>query len=445
LKGQAEDRVANDDGGMPSHVLEVSLSHHGLLALSKAATFLVSLAALAVSDVCRSAEDDTISRGQYLASLGGCVSCHTATDGVPFAGGFVMKLPMGTLYTPNITPDRETGIGAYSDDEFVRAMQKGVSRDGRHLYPAFPYTSYTSMSRSDILAIKAFLFSLAPIHNVPHASRMSFPYSIRLLMGGWNLVFLASPGFQADPKQSAEWNRGAYLVRSVGHCGECHTPRAMLSQAMKGSAFLGGGIADGWIAYNITSDPVAGIGGWSEDDLKQYLRTGSAPGKAWAEGPMSVEVANSTRHLTDKDLQSMVTYLRSVAPVRGDETLPRSATMEAPRSLSQSALDRLPGARIYDLYCANCHGSSTLPVVHLYPSMAGESTVGDTPPRNLAMIVLQGAQDCVGAHQASMPSFAGKFNDDQIADLINYLQARYGNPRSSVTAKQVGAWRAEGL
>ena len=404
---------------------------------------LALLAAMAPCEFCLAGDDGTISRGQYLAQIGGCASCHTAPGGAPFAGGFVMKLPMGTLYTPNISPDRATGIGAWSDDDFVRAMQQGVSRDGRHLYPAFPYTSYTLMSLSDILAIKAYLFSLPPVHNIPPASQLSFPYNMRSLMGGWNFFFLANQRFQDDPHQSAQWNRGAYLVRSVGHCGECHTPRAGVSQAMETGKFLGGGIADGWSAYNITPDPVAGIGTWSEDDLKQYLLSGSAPGKAWAAGPMGLEVANSTRHLTDDDVVSVVTYLRAVPAVRGGNTLQRSAATEAPRSLSTSTLDRMPGAQIYDLYCANCHGSSALPITNLYPSMADESTVGDTPPRNLVMMILQGARNSFSADGASMPSFGGKFNDGQIADLVNYLQARYGNPKSSVTLEQVGAWRAD--
>jgi mono/diheme cytochrome c family protein len=404
---------------------------------------LVLLAAMTPSGFCLAGDNGEVSHGQYLTQLGGCASCHTATGGAPFAGAFMMKLPIGTLYTPNITPDRETGIGAWSDDDFVRAMQQGVSRDGRRLYPAFPYTSYTLMSRTDILAIKAYLFSLLPVHNVPPPSHLSFPYNMRSLMRGWNFFFLADKRFQDDPHQTAQWNRGAYLVRSVGHCGECHTPRAGVSQSMETGKFLTGGVADGWSAYNITSDPIAGIGAWSEDDLKQYLLTGSAPGKAWAAGPMGLEVANSTRHLTDDDVVSVVTYLRTVPAGHGSDTLQRSATTEAPRSLSASALDRMAGARIYALYCANCHGSSALPVTNLYPSMANESTVGDAPPRNLVMMILQGARNSFSSDGASMPSFAGKFNDGQIADLVNYLQAQYGNPKSSVTPKQVGAWRAE--
>jgi mono/diheme cytochrome c family protein len=339
--------------------------------------------------------------------------------------------------------DPETGIGAWSDDDFVRAMRRGVSRDGRNLYPAFPYTSYTLMSRSDILAIKAYLFSLTPVHNVPPPSSMSFPYSMRSLMSVWNRLFLPGQPFQDDPHQTAQWNRGAYLVQAVGHCGECHTPRSQLTQAMESGKSLGGGIADGWFAYNITSDSVAGIGGWSDNDLRRYLLTGAAPGKGWAAGPMELEVVNSTQHLTDDDILSIVTYLRTVTPAHSSATVPRSAAAEIIPRKNKSSLDQMPGAQIYDLYCANCHGSSALPVANIYPSMKDESTVGDTPPRNLVMIILQGARDSFGSHGASMPSFADKFNDSQITDLVNYLQARYGNPNSSVGSTQVGAWRAQ--
>ncbi len=392
---------------------------------------------------CNAGETSLVSQGRYLTQLAGCPSCHTAPGRPSFAGGYVMKLPMGTLYTPNITPDRETGIGTWSDDDFVRAMQQGVGRDGRHLYPAFPYTSYTLMTRSDILAIKAYLFSLAPVHNVPPPDSMKFPYNMRSLIGGWNRLFLSDRRFQDDSHQSAQWNRGAYLVRSVGHCGECHTPRGRLSQAMEQSKFLGGGIADGWSAYNITSDPIAGIGAWSSDDLKRYLLSGAAPGKGWAAGPMGLEVANSTRYLTEEDVLSVVTYLRTVIPVRAGDKVSRSAAAEIPRNRSPSSLDQMPGARIYDLYCANCHGSSAVPVADLYPSMRNESTVGDTPPRNLVMIILLGALDSFGSGGASMPSFARKFDDRQIADLVNYLEVQDGNPKASIGPGQVGGWRSQ--
>jgi mono/diheme cytochrome c family protein len=389
------------------------------------------------------ADQTLVSQGEYLARIAGCSSCHTTPGGTPFAGGYMMKLPMGTLYTPNITPDAETGIGAWSDDDFVRAMQKGIDRNGRHLYPAFPYTSYTLMSRSDILAIKAYLFSLKPVRNLPPPSHMAFPYDIRSLIAVWNWLFLSDRRFQANPQQSARWNRGAYLVQAIAHCGECHTPRGRFSQAMETDEFLGGGTSDAWSAYNITSDPVAGIGAWSVEDLQHYLVTGAAPGKGWAAGPMGLEVVSSTQHLTEEDALSIIAYLSSVAPVHGSGAVSRSATSDIPRKAPPAVLDRMPGALIYDLYCAGCHGSAREPVTNLYPSMANESTVGDTPPRNLVMIILQGAGNDVSARGGQMPSFARKFDDQQIADLVNYLAAQYGSPDLSITPVDVGTWRAD--
>ena len=383
------------------------------------------------------ADEESLLRGKYLTEIGGCVSCHTAPGGVPFAGGYAMKLPMGTLYTPNITPDKDTGIGSWSDNDFVRAMQEGIAKDGEHLYPAFPYTSFTLMSRADILAIKSYLFSLQPVHYVPPASHMSFPFNVRPLIVVWNWLFLSDRRFEEVQSRSATWNRGAYLVEAVAHCGECHTPRSSITQAMKTGQMLAGGVADGWHAYNITSDRAAGIGGWSDDDLSRYLLTGATPGRGWAAGPMELEVADSTKYLTRDDVAAVTAYLRTVPPIGGAARAPRFAASDAPRKASPADMDRMPGAAVYGMYCSNCHGASTLPTTDLYPSMAHESTVGATAPDNLIMAILQGAHGRVGEHDAVMPSFARKFDDRQIADLVNYLYAQYGNPGSSVTEGDV--------
>jgi mono/diheme cytochrome c family protein len=402
---------------------------------------IVLFAATISPNLCRAGQIAVNGLGEYLTTIANCAGCHTAPGGEPFAGGYMMKLPMGTLFTSNITPDVETGIGAWTDDEFIRALQEGISPDGRHLYPAFPYTSYTLMSRSDILAIKSYLFSLRPVHNVPPPNHMAFPYNMRWLMAVWNWFFLSDRRFQADTERSLQWNRGAYLVQGVAHCGDCHTPRSRFSQAVRADEFLGGGLVDGWSAYNITPDLIAGIGAWSDDDIKRYLLTGAAPGKAWAEGPMRL-VVSSTRHLTTDDAESIIGYLRTVPPMRGDTTISRLAATDIPRDLSPSGLDHMPGAGIYDLYCANCHGSGRVAVTDLYPSMANESTVGATPPENLIMIILQGTENALPARGARMPSFAGKFSDRQIADLVNYLEAQYGDPALCVTPEEIGRWRA---
>lgn len=399
------------------------------------AAFFFLFATLAASPT--RADQQALLRGKYLTEIGGCVSCHTAPGGAPFAGSYALKLPMGTLYTPNITPDKDTGIGSWTDDDFVRAMREGIAKDGEHLYPAFPYTSFTLMSRNDILAIKAYLFSLKPVHNVPPASHLSFPFNIRPLMAVWNWFFLSDHRFKEDRSQSAAWNRGAYLVQAVAHCGECHTPRSSITQAMETGQILAGGAAEGWTAYNITSDRVAGIGGWSNDGLSRYLLTGSAPRRGWAAGPMELEVSDSTQYLTHSDVAAVITYLRSVPPVRGAAKTPRFAVSDLPRRASPGQMDQMRGATLYGVYCSNCHGASTLPNTDLYPSMAHESTVGTMTPDNLIMTILQGAHGRVGERDTSMPSFARKFNDGQIADLVNYLYAQYGDPSSSITKGEV--------
>jgi mono/diheme cytochrome c family protein len=385
-----------------------------------------------------------VSRGEYIYRLADCAACHTKPGGEPLAGGLPLVTPMGTIYTTNITPDRNTGIGDYSLTDFARAVRLGVRPDGARLYPAMPYTSYAKMSDEDLQDLFGYLQkNIMPVKATAPATTLAWPYSMRWTLAFWNVAFLDSSHFSPDRSKGAQWNRGAYVVEALEHCGECHTPRGQASEAMEARKFLSGGLVDGWTAYNITSDPIAGIGAWSDDDLKRYLLTGSAPGKAWAAGSMEVVVADSTSHLTADDLQSVVAYLRTVPPMHDSARVSRSAATQIPRTASSSALDRMPGAQTYDLYCANCHGSSAVPVADLYPSMADESAVGEKPPRNLVMIILQGAEDSFSSGEASMPSFASKFDDREIADLVNYLEAQYGDPGSSLKPSDVSTIRAQ--
>ncbi|WP_250473474.1 c-type cytochrome [Caballeronia sp. GAFFF1] len=262
------------------------------------------------------ARAESVARGEYLVRAGGCMACHTADPARPFAGGRAMPTRFGTFYTPNITSDRATGIGAWTDAQFVRAMREGIGRNGEHLYPAFPYTAYTRLSDADVLAMRAYLATVPPVRYTPPPHALRFPFGWRWLMAAWN-AFNFTPGrFVPDPAKRAEWNRGAYLVEALAHCGQCHTPRNALG-GLKESERLGGASVAGWRAGNLTPDRVAGIGAWRDDELLRYLASGAAPGRAYAIGPMAEVVANSTQFLTDDDLRAMIAYLRSMPVVAG--------------------------------------------------------------------------------------------------------------------------------
>ena len=239
-------------------------------------------------------EKDLIARGRYLAQAADCEACHTASETRRYAGGLAFKTPFGTLYSPNITPDKKTGIGAWSDADFLKAMHEGVARDGERLYPAFPYAAYAYLTDDDVLAIKAYLFSLAPVTNEPPESDLRFPYNQRWLMAFWSGLFKPKQRFQPVSDRSAEWNRGAYLSEALAHCGDCHTPRNLL-QALDNKNKFAGAVVDGWRAYNITADSASGVGSWSEAELASYLSTGHAKGRGSASGPMAQAVNLSLR------------------------------------------------------------------------------------------------------------------------------------------------------
>lgn len=276
-----------------------------------------ALAAAFVGGVARAESADAVARGAYLVHAGGCIACHTAPGGAQFAGGRAMKTPFGTFYTPNITADVETGIGAWSDADFLRALREGVSPRGEHYYPVFPFTSYTRATAEDLLAIKTYLFSLPPIANPRKDHDIGFPFSIRALQAGWKLLFFRPGEFQPRASVSAQVNRGAYLVQALGHCGECHTPRNPAGGALVGLAFAGTlDGPDGEVVPNITPDPVTGIGAWSVDEIAELLSTGTKPDFDNVQGSMAEVVDDGTGHLSDEDRAAMAAYLASLAPVR---------------------------------------------------------------------------------------------------------------------------------
>ena len=295
------------------------------------------------------AHSDLIAHGEYVTRAADCEGCHTTPGGTPFAGGRAFNLPFGVLYSPNITPDKATGIAGYSDDEWVSALQTGVARGGKHLYPAMPYTSYTLMTRDDALAIKAYLFSLAPVQATIPDNQFRFPFNQRWGMMFWNLLNNPDRRFQPDPAKSADYNRGAYLVDALGHCGECHTPRN-LTMGLKTSRRFAGAEQVGWQAFNLTSDRTNGIGGWTDAQLEQYLSTGHADGHGPASGPMAEAVEYSMRYLKPEDIHAVVTYLRGI-PAQPDGPPRRPARNARRRDRSagsapvRAGLRRLPPAQ----------------------------------------------------------------------------------------------------
>ncbi|RZI88860.1 MAG: c-type cytochrome, partial [Variovorax sp.] len=301
----------------------------------------------------------TIERGRTLAALGDCVVCHTAPGGTPNAGGRAMDTPFGTLYTTNLTPDTATGLGAWSFTAFQRAMREGISRDGHHLYPAFPYTAFAKSSDDDLQAIYAYLRSLPAVHAETPKSELRFPYSVRPLMAGWNALFHDPAPYQPVATQSAEWNRGAYLVNGLGHCGACHTPRNAMGAEQGGSAFLAGAIADGWEAPALTALSKAAVP-WDADALYRYLRDGHSPRHGFAGGPMA-EVVRELQQVPDEDIRAMSTYLASFNPQ------PKDAPELARQAVASAAATRGqllgPAQALSNMRCASCHHDGNGPTL----------------------------------------------------------------------------------
>ena len=381
-----------------------------------------------------------IVRGEYLTRAADCEACHTSKDGAPFAGGLAFNLPFGTLYSPNITPDKETGIGNWSDADFLQAVHKGIAPDGMRFYPAFPYPAYTLMTDADALAIKAYLFSLAPVHAPPRPNTLKFPYNQRSLMGLWSALFNSDARFAPNPEKSAAWNRGAYLAEALAPCGDCHTPRNLM-QALDHRRKFSGAVAAGWKAYNITPDKDSGIGGWSDETLARFLSLGHAEGYGTAAGPMGEAVDRSLAHLSPEDIKALVTYLRSV-PAISDPDLPAPKLAPAPVAPMASAADA-HGAALFSGACAGCHGwTGTSPVLS-YASLTGARSVNDPSARNVAQAIVWGVTRQTPNGPVNMPAFGNAYSDTEIAALANYVTARFGAASSRIAAADVARIRQE--
>jgi mono/diheme cytochrome c family protein len=423
-------------------------------------TFLFLLAgALALPCIARAGlsgpTDDPalIKRGEYLATAGDCMACHTAAKGKPFSGGLPLKVPMlGTIYSSNITPDAQTGIGTWTLADFDRAVRKGVAKDGHNLYPAMPYVSYAKIRDDDVKALYAYFeHGVTPVNQPQRPGDIPWPLSMRWPLTVWNWVFLKEGPYQAKPDQSVTWNRGAYLTQGLAHCSTCHTPRgfAMQEKALdeSSSGFLGGSVLAGWDGYNITSDVNSGIGSWTQAQLVQYLRTGSVPGLAQAAGPMGEAVQHSFSHMADADIDAIATYIRTVPAVSDANPRPRSAwgnpatDVGRLRGVALSS-DTLDPARLYLGNCATCHqakGSGTPD--GYYPSLFHNSTAGASNADNLVQVILHGVHRNASGNDVGMPAFAGELSDAQIAALANYVTTQFGNPAAKVSERDVAKLR----
>jgi mono/diheme cytochrome c family protein len=388
------------------------------------------------------ANADVVKRGEYLARAADCRACHTVARDRLYAGGLPILLPFGTLYSTNVTPDKETGIGNYSDQDFLNAVQRGIRPDGTRLYPAMPFPSYTRMTDADALAIKAYLFSLPAVRAQNLPSTFGFPYNQRWLMGLWSVFFNENSRFRPVSTLSAEWNRGAYLAEVLAHCGECHTPRN-LALALDNRNKFAGALTAGWYAFNISSDNGSGIGAWSEDDVRNYLSTGHAAGRGTAAGPMGEAVDQSFKDIASSDILALVTYLRSVPPIASPD-LPAKLAPPAPNSPKEgNATADAVGKRVFEGACVHCHDWTGVSQLSPFATIAGTRGVNDRTATNVVQIVISGTTRHTPDGVISMPAFGGTYSDTEIAAVANYVTARFGAERSKLTDKDVAEFRRQ--
>lgn len=375
----------------------------------------------------------TIARGRYLAIAGDCGACHTTPgSGHLFAGGRPIETPFGNVVAANITPDVETGIGSWSDDDFVNALLKGVGKGGQRLYPAMPFTYYTHMSRDDALAIRAYLSTVPAVRNDVVSDQLPFPFDIRANLWAWDTLFFKPGTLQPVAGKSVEWNRGAYLVEGPMHCGMCHTPKNLLG-GDKSSQVLQGYSLQGWFAPDITNANYRGLGGWTTDEIVAYLKTGHNAIAA-ATGPMGEEVADSSSQMTDADLHAIAAYLKDEpdhGPARPTPVAATDASMKV-------------GGAIYRDECAACHRPDGKGTADLIPALAGSGSVQSREPTSVLHVVLFGTRSVgtAGAPTApAMPPFNWLLNDEQVAAVATYVRNAWGNAAPAVSGGDAGSAR----
>lgn len=393
-------------------------------------------------------DQNLIKQGEYLARAGDCVACHTAKDGKPFAGGLPMETPIGTIYSTNITPDK-TGLGDYSFEDFDKAVRHGVAKNGSTLYPAMPYPSYASVNGTDMKALYAyFMQGVAPVAQENKGSDIPWPLSMRWPLAGWRWMFApAVEDYTATPGEDAVVSRGAYLVEGLGHCGACHTPRALTMQekalnAGEGSAFLSGSAPlEGWIAKNLRGDHKDGLGSWNEEQLVQFLKTGRSD-RSSVFGGMSDVVTHSMQYMTDNDLTAIARYLKSL-PANDPDDQPHQYDKQVAQALWKGD-DSKPGASVYIDNCAACHRTDGHGYTRVFPALAGNPVLQSQDPTSLIHIVLKGGT-LPATHTApstfTMPGFAWRLSDQEVADVVNFIGTSWGNKGVSVESGDVAKLR----
>jgi alcohol dehydrogenase (quinone), cytochrome c subunit len=394
----------------------------------------------------------SIERGRYLAVAADCTACHTAPGGKPFAGGLALDSPLGTIYSTNVTPDKDSGIGNFTLNDFDRAVRHGIDDEGVTLYPAMPYPSYSVMSDDDIAALyDYFMHGVAPVSSTEHANGIPWPFSIRWPLAIWRKLFApspAAPAFNASRYADPMVARGAYLVEGPGHCGSCHTPRAVTLQEKalddSSSAFLAGGQRiGGWAAVNLRGNPADGLGNWSKDDIVATLRTARNPQQAVVGAPMNEVVVHSTQYLNDGDLQAIAAYLKTLAPAPGDRS--KFAPSPATATALAAGHEAGRGAELYVDNCAACHRTDGEGSANALPKIAGNSTVLSDDPNSLISVVLAGSSlpgTTVAPSALGMPGFGWRLTNDEVAQLLTFIRSSWGNQASSVSAGDVAKVRA---
>ncbi|HZL00695.1 MAG TPA: c-type cytochrome [Caulobacteraceae bacterium] len=373
-----------------------------------------------------------IAEGRYLIEMGDCAGCHTRGQAPALSGGYPLNTPFGVIYSANITPDKDTGIGSWSEADFYRAMHSGRDDQKHNLYPAFPYTYFTRASRADVDAIRAWLMSRTPVRYTPPANRLPFPLTIRPLVSVWDWLYLKEGEFQPRSSQSAAWNRGAYIVNGLGHCAACHTPKTLL-QGDKTNDALQGGTLDNWFAPDLNGDPRGGLATWTAADIAEFLKTGRNAHSS-ASGSMARVVAFSTSKMSDQDLAAVATYLKALPATRIARARPIDAAV-----MSQ-------GQAIYVDNCSGCHKMDGTGIPRFFPPLGGNTNVQAANPTTLAHIVLTGTimpATATRPTQFAMPAFAWKLSDKEIAAVASYIRNSWGNAAPVVSASQVGDLRGK--